>query len=319
MSSFSALMALSATQTSSQQATVQKALEERQRKEREQRKKAEEKDRKQKELDQKLRLKYFENEKKEEERRKKREEEEKEREAARQRRAEAQKNALLYGPKKGGSKSSGASAHSQPREGGARRKRLSDDEDEISSGVALTREELREKKLQATLKKSMGSTNRSTISRQYQKPGARLKGGAVDLPTSSQEVGSSSGMSVKERLAAMPNTLTKLNANKRDTRTIDEIVQDIARAKELKTLDGDEAKGFNDWFGDGKKEKTNSRPTSAAPTSRADTPLSSSSPVACEFLFLTHTFRLVMPPFLISFLILQWEVLILSNIRQHLT
>ncbi|KAF9266458.1 SPT2-domain-containing protein [Marasmius fiardii PR-910] len=274
MSSFSALMALSATQTSSQQASVQKALEERQRKEREQRKKAEEQEKKQKELNQKLILKHFENEKKEQERQKKREEEEKAREAARQRRAEEQKNALLYGPKKA-SKSSGSSSHSQSREGG-RRKRLSDDEDDMSPAVALTREELREKKLQAQLKRSMGG-GRSSLTRTYQKPGARLRGGAVDLQTPHDVGSSSTGMSVRERLASMPNTLTKLNANKRDTRTIDEIVQDIAKAKELKTLDGDEAKTFTDWFGDSKKDKTKS--TSTASPSRANTPLSSSSPL----------------------------------------
>ncbi|KAF9065832.1 hypothetical protein BDP27DRAFT_1331445, partial [Rhodocollybia butyracea] len=69
----------------------------------------------------------------------------------------------------------------------------------------------------------------------------------------------------------MPNTLTKLNTVKRDTRTIDEILQDRAKAKELKTLDGDDALAFDDWFGERKKEK--SRPASAEgtpkPVSRA--------------------------------------------------
>jgi len=46
-------------------------------------------------------------------------------------------------------------------------------------------------------------------------------------------------------------TLTKLNVVKRDTRTIDEIVQDRAKAK---TLDGDKAREFSDWFGTSKKK-----------------------------------------------------------------
>ena len=57
--------------------------------------------------------------------------------------------------------------------------------------------------------------------------------------------------SVKDRLAAQPITLTKLKAVKWDTRTIDEIVQDRVKAK--KTLDGDKAREFSDWFGTSEK------------------------------------------------------------------
>ncbi|KAL0577974.1 hypothetical protein V5O48_004010 [Marasmius crinis-equi] len=278
MSSFSSLMALSRSQTSDQQASVQKALLDRQRREQEQRKKAEEQQKRQKALEQKLLLKHFEDEKKEKEKQRKREEEERAREAARQRRAEEQKNVLLYGPKKASKLSGGSSSSSQPRDAASRRKRLDDDDDDSGpTGAALTREELREKKLQAALKRSVGASRSSTISRTYHKHGGRLPGGAVDMTLNPLDAGSSSsGRSVRERLAAMPNTLTKLNTNKRDTRTIDEILQDRAKAKEHKTLDGEDAKEFNDWFGDGKKDRLKSHATSATTTPRALTPMSSS-------------------------------------------
>jgi len=80
---------------------------------------------------------------------------------------------------------------------------------------------------------------------------------------------------VKARIAAMPNGLTKLNINKRDTRTIDEILQDRAKARETKILDGEEAKEFNDWFGGKKKDvpKPPLPPASASASSGWSTPV----------------------------------------------
>jgi protein SPT2 len=72
----------------------------------------------------------------------------------------------------------------------------------------------------------------------------------------------------------MPNTLTKLNTVKRDTRTIDEILRDRAKARENKTLEGEEAREFHDWFGTksttGMATKTSSPSSPAA--SGASTP-----------------------------------------------
>lgn len=105
----------------------------------------------------------------------------------------------------------------------------------------------------------------------YQKVGRKLAGGAVDIiidPTASSG-GGSEYKSVKERLIAQQNTLVKLNANKRDTRTIDEIVTQRAMARQHKTLEGEQAAQFDDWFGvkkkDKEKEKLNSRPSSVGP------------------------------------------------------
>ena len=80
--------------------------------------------------------------------------------------------------------------------------------------------------------------------------------------------------SVKDRLAAQPITLTKLNVVKRDTRTIDEIVQDRARAK---ILDGDKAREFSDWFGTSKK-KDKTSPSAAASSYSSSTSSISSAP-----------------------------------------
>jgi len=89
-------------------------------------------------------------------------------------------------------------------------------------------------------------------------------------------------MTVKERIAAMPNTLMKLNTVKRDTRTIDEILQDRAKARVSKVIDGDDAKEFNDWFSTKKKDspKKNTQfgasgaGPASAPGSGANTPSS---------------------------------------------
>ncbi len=69
----------------------------------------------------------------------------------------------------------------------------------------------------------------------------------------------SAGLSVKERLQAVPLTLTKLNIVKRDVRTIDEILADrdkarlAARGGVKKVIEGDDAKEFGDWFAKKKK------------------------------------------------------------------
>jgi protein SPT2 len=78
--------------------------------------------------------------------------------------------------------------------------------------------------------------------------------------------------------------LTKLNVVKRDTRTIDEILQDRAKAREAKILDGDDAREFNDWFGGSKKKESPKKPvlptTGSAPSSGANTPTSLNSAYA---------------------------------------
>ncbi|KAF8068043.1 hypothetical protein FPV67DRAFT_1780992, partial [Lyophyllum atratum] len=85
---------------------------------------------------------------------------------------------------------------------------------------------------------------------------------------------SGSSKSVKEWIAAMPNTLTKLN-----TRMI------------FKTLDGDEAREFKDWFGTSKKKeavkKTSAQPSVSAATSGANTPASRSNPqgILAQYLY----------------------------------
>jgi protein SPT2 len=285
-------MALSATQTKQSQGAVQTALRERQRKEELRRKQQEEKEAKEREIEKQRRLKMFEDQRKEEQRRLQLAAEERARELIMQRREEEQRNSLLYGPKKAAKM---ASTSSSSPEGGpkwptsssnaretVRKRRLPGASDDESGGLPLTREELRERKLAVERRKLYSSGKRSSHSGGYKKMGKRLPGGAVDIQTSAQVPEALAGKSVKDRLAAMPNTLTKLNTNKRDTRTIDEIVQDRARMKEGKTLQGDEALVFDDWFTTKKKEipkrlvPARPSPPSALP-SGSDTPGSSAS------------------------------------------
>ncbi|KAF5358825.1 hypothetical protein D9758_008562 [Tetrapyrgos nigripes] len=276
--SFAAILAMSKAQTEEKQAAVKAMAEERKRKELEQKKRQLEHDKKLREEEARLRKKHFEDQKKEVERQRQREEKTKALEAERQKKQEEQRNALLYGPKKASRYPSSASQDRTREE--VRRKRLPSEEsdDDAPKGVVMTRQEIRERKLQQQLKREFGSTKRTTPSGGYHRRGRRLPGGAVDVTTAGHPQSSSGSGSVRERLAAMPNTLQPLNQNKRDTRTIDEIVTDLhARGGKKKTIEGEQAKEFDDWFGTKKKEQPTSRVGStSAPASGSNTPTRSS-------------------------------------------
>lgn len=255
---------------------VQVAIQERQRKEQQLRKQQAEREAKEREMDKKLRLQHFENEKREEEKRIRKEVQEKAREAAMERKKDEQRNALLYGPKKASQAKSSSSSTSTGTTAKERRKLPEDDDvDDSPSGIVLTREERRERKHLAELRRLYSPAKRTSGTQSYSKPGRRLPGGAVDITTTQQYPEALAGKSVKDRLAAMPNTLTKLNTVKRDTRTIDEIVADIAKKKDSKVLDGDSARNFDDWFGSKKKDLIKKIQTGSATDSGANTPTSS--------------------------------------------
>lgn len=252
MSSFTALMALSASKTQEQNHLVQMTIEERKRKETLQRKQQAEREAREREMEAKMRLKHFEDEKREQERRKRMEEVAKAREAALQRKKDEQRDVLLYGSKK----SSSAKSLSSLNGGGGikeRRRGLLDDEDDLPSGLVLTREEIRERKQQAELRRIYNPAKKVTHSHSH-KSSKRWPGGVVDIRSTQPKFDAQKpGMSVKDRIASMPNTLMKLNTVKRDTRTIDEIRMDLQKKREGKVLDGDEAKTFDDWFSTKKK------------------------------------------------------------------
>jgi protein SPT2 len=288
MSGFAALMALSKSQTKESQDSVQSALIQRQRKEELRRKQQEEQEKKDRERENKLRLKHFEEAKRQEELKLLREREEAALERARKRREDEERDALRYGPKKakseGSSKWPAANTHSRDE---VRRRRLPlDSDDEGSRAAVLTREEKRKRKEDAELRRSLSYGKRASHS-SGRRAGGKLPGGAIDV-TSVQKVETSSlgagSQSIKARISAIPNTLTKLNVVKRDTRTIDEILQDRAKARETKVLDGDDAREFNDWFGVSKKKDSPKKqvlpPSSPVPSSGADTPTFTNSEFA---------------------------------------
>lgn len=271
MTSFAALMALSATQTRQSEAQVQSQLAERKRREEEKRKQLEEKERKEREMEARLRQRALEEAQRAKEREARLDAERRAKEAALRRKEEEQRDALRYGPKKG--------AAGYPTSGAARdelRRRRAPDEDDEPGGAALTREEKRQMRLQRELNYGAGAARRAVGG--YKKSGRRLAGGAVDVDATpgSSAAGSGTYRSVKERLAHEPPGLIRLNVNKRDTRTIDEILQDRAKAKAAKTLAGEEAKAFDDWFGKS-KSKTNSTappsPPSSIFSSRSNSPV----------------------------------------------
>ncbi|KAI0690639.1 hypothetical protein BC835DRAFT_1363674 [Cytidiella melzeri] len=276
MSTFAALMALSASQTAESEAAVQSQLLERQKKEAAKRKAQEEKEAKEREIERKLRLKHLEDQKREEERRKRLEAERRRKEEERERREGEQRDSLRYGPKKSASgypTSSSASREEMKR----RRAGGSDDEDDSGGGAALTREEKRQLRLARELNFGM-SSGRKSMGAAYKKAGRRLPGGAVDAMSSGSPSSTSGAYrSVRDRLAHEPPALIKLNVNKRDTRTIDEILQDRKQAKAAKTLSGEDAKGFDNWFGKPKATTDSTKADSTREPSRASSMFSSRS------------------------------------------
>ncbi|KAH9997166.1 hypothetical protein BJV74DRAFT_826969 [Russula compacta] len=254
---FAALMALSQAQTQESTRAADSIQAERRRKEEIRRRQQEEEDRKEREQQAKMVRHHLEEQKREKERQAKREQEREAKLKEMERREEEQRQALLYGPKKA---RDGASRNSTSSTAG---RRTFDDDNEVDVGLALTREEKRERRLQ--LQFSQNPTRRAGSSVGSYRTGRRLPGGALNVTVPhSQATGDSANdvRSVRARLTAMPNTLTKLNTVKRDTRSIDEILRDRAKARENKTLEGEEAREFHDWFGTKSKMATTTKASS---------------------------------------------------------
>lgn len=247
-SSFQVMMAEAKLKATDGQAGVEAAIRAKERKERERRLKQDEAERKEREIQAKIRERQMEHDKREQERKRKEEQQRKAAEAIRERREQEKRDAILHGNK--GAK--------WPTSSGQKRSRSLDDDDEAPGGNFLTREEKRARKEAAMFrdppKKSAPSTSR------YSKAGSKLPGGAMNVLVDGTGGSPSNafGGTTRERLAHMTGGLIKLNTVKRDTRTIEEIVNDLHQKK---TMTGDEAKTFDDWFGDKKKAaaKTPSR------------------------------------------------------------
>ena len=277
-------MALSATHTKESQRAVEDALQERRRKEVQQKKQQEEREAKEREQEKKLLLRRFEDQKREQERLRQLEAKQQAKQLALQRREEEQRDALRYGPKKAaklaGKHSSGSgdspnwpSSSSSNREA-VRKLRVPDDDE--PSGPALTREEIRERKLQAELRKTLITAKRSTATGRYSKHGKRLAGGVLDIKSSGATVELSAGQSVKERLTSLPMTLKVLGGKNKDRRSELEMFYDSKKKRSGHVLEGDEARNFNEYFAPTKKEKARLKQaqtvSTSATTSGADSP-----------------------------------------------
>jgi protein SPT2 len=125
--------------------------------------------------------------------------------------------------------------------------------------MALTREEKRARQSVAWDE----SAARSRYISKKRKAGAFLPGGALNVEAGSGSSSSGgSGLSVRARLAASQSGLIKLNTNKRDMRSIDEITRDLQEKRGgvevKKVITGAEAEKFGDWFST-KKDKERER------------------------------------------------------------
>ena len=271
-------MALSATHTKESQRVVEDALQERRRKEAQQKKQQEEREAKEKEQQRKTILRRLEEKKRAEERLQREEAERQAKQLALQRREEVQRDALRYGPKKAAklagkhSSRSGDSPNwpssSSSNRDAVRKPRDPNDDDDGPSGLALTREEIRERKHQADLQRTFKSAKRSTTTSGYSKHGKKLAGAVLDIKTSGATADSSAGQSVKKRLTSLPLTLRLLGERrKKDTRSELEMLYDSRMKRSGQVLEGDEARNFDGYFTLTKKEKARAQAVSASATS----------------------------------------------------
>lgn len=286
--SFAALMAIGDANSRASQAAVKEALEARQKREAEQRRAREEKEAKEREREKQLRLKRMEEERRERERKEKLEAELKRKEEVGRLKEQEKMHAMLFGKKAAarivGSKSGASGSKSTGSSSAKKDKGLDDDDD--SPGLMLTREEIRARKNEMALKRQFQMSKRPAASSGFSKRGNRLPGGAVNVTINEEGAAAMlndpAGGSIKDRLSKMPNYLTKLNTVKRDRRTEDEIQMAI-RERKAKTLEGDEAKGFDAWFSSpGKKKdvpKKSATPELAPVTSSGSKGAASSSRV----------------------------------------
>jgi protein SPT2 len=275
MSTYAALIAQSRKQTAVHEQEVKATLEAQKKKEALERKAQEEREKRDKQYEAMRVKQLLEQQRRDAEREKRKEDEQASIEKALKRREQEMREKLLGGSKSRASGSSGGGGSGGSE--GSRKRKGSEDRDNHDSPRAkrsrspapsqqLTREELKEKKRLATLReweKDDGPRRPAKKAGSGRKSGT-LRGGAVPIITTTPVIQlepSPSGKSARERLAAMPLTLTKLNTVKRDMRTIEEILADRDRARTGKVvLEGDAAKSFN-WFQEPKKKNGLAAPT----------------------------------------------------------
>lgn len=264
---FAELMALSASKTRETNAATEQLLAEKKRKEEQRLKEQQARDAREREMRAALVRRRLEEAQRAEERQRRLDEERARKEAVLARREEQLRLNLIYGKDKRSAIASSSSS-SGPGSRGRKGKGGDDDgdENEIGSSV-LTREEKRMRRLNNDLNRSFTSKRKDALyssvnSNNPRRPGGGRSSGhdVIEAQKGNQASGSarddaSSRQSLRKQLASMPQQLIKLNTVKRDTRTIDEIMSDLQRAKDSRVIAGEDARGFKDWFASKEKEK----------------------------------------------------------------
>lgn len=265
---FAELMALSASKTRETNAATEQLLAEKKRKEEQRLKEQQARDAREREMRAALVRRRLEEAQRAEERQRRQEEERARKEAVLARREEQLRLNLIYGKDKRSALGSSSSSGSGSR--GRKGKSGDDDgdENEIGSSV-LTREEKRMRRLNNDLNRSFTSKRKDVPYSSVNSPrrpgaGRSLGHDVIEAQKGNQSSGSaaddaSSRQSLRKQLASMPQQLIKLNTVKRDTRTIDEIMNDLQRAKDQRVIAGEDARGFKDWFASKEKEKEKER------------------------------------------------------------
>ncbi|KAJ7148262.1 hypothetical protein C8R46DRAFT_1044808 [Mycena filopes] len=228
---YRALLALAESHTKKLESTVQAILAQK----RERQKRQEESDQKQRDLETQLWLQYFQQQQQKKGTNAEAAESFKlAKEAELLRREAIRRDTLRYGPRRSTAGRQRSSGPPGPVDGAS-------DKGPVNKATALTRKDKREHRLQAELHETFTSPPPRR---------RRRRSAGSDLQPATDTVDSSAGdgySNAKARLAALPNTFTRLNVVKRDIRTVDEIVRDNHKRKGV--LEGDLARNFDNWFG----------------------------------------------------------------------
>ncbi|KAJ7056696.1 hypothetical protein C8F01DRAFT_1154615 [Mycena amicta] len=260
MSTYKTLLAISETHTRLAEQQANAAVAQKKAREDRERKAAEAREIKERQIKQQEIKKHFEAQRRKAEEDRKAAEAVKRQEEELERRERERMDGLRYGPKKAKEKAWPTSDKTTTTAAGTssrKRKTPDDDDDGEHSGMALTRDEKRQRKANAEFRRAFNEAPRrsspSLVSSFLRKPARKqssvLPGGARNMvSTPSIEAAAAtvdtSGMSVKKRLVAQGNMLQKLYVKPRDVRTIDEIARDL-RASKKPVLEGDQARNFD--------------------------------------------------------------------------
>ncbi|KAH8831950.1 hypothetical protein DL96DRAFT_853641 [Flagelloscypha sp. PMI_526] len=216
MVSFSDLLAMSQSTTQASALEAEAAQKQKAAKLAEEKKKQVERERREAEIARKQREKYFEEQRLEKEREEKARIRREEREERKRKEQEEQAKQIKSGPKYPSSRASSSSS-SKPRTHRPKAHSDSDDDDLAAGAHALTRDEIKARRLQAQKLREFGSSSaRKTASVRGSGHGKKLKGGAYNIVDEHPEALAQGPGNIRDRAKASAGKLISLGKVKNE-------------------------------------------------------------------------------------------------------